>query len=34
MTADDLEKWLVVEKLVKQYEANPAIKAKKPGDED
>ncbi len=34
MTADDLELWLVVEKLVQQYEANPAVKAKKPGDDD
>ena len=34
MKASDLELWLVVEKLVKQYEANPAIKAKKEGDED
>ena len=32
MNAADLELWLVVEKLVKQYEANPAIKAKKKGD--
>lgn len=34
MRAADLELWLEVEALVKQYEANPAVTPKKVGEED